>query len=159
MQRSLHINIHWKTAMMHEVFLLWIIITQTFLCAKISRTMVLADKCSWCRQIAYLGDQTISMKLASCKKSSQCISEMNWSTTASTVHALFFYENLVSLWSTFLWAWELIHAVQALVQHLNSFFQLNVHIDILDYINRIGNGRCVLNHAVHSCASRLCWSD
>ena len=32
-------------------------------------------------------------------------------------------------------------------------------IDILDYVNGIGNGRLVLNHAIHSYASRLCWSD
>ena len=31
--------------------------------------------------------------------------------------------------------------------------------DILDYVNGIGNGRRMLNHAVHSYASRLCWSD
>ena len=33
------------------------------------------------------------------------------------------------------------------------------NIDILDYVNGIGNGQNMLNHAVYSCASRLCWSD
>ena len=36
---------------------------------------------------------------------------------------------------------------------------IRITIDILDYVNGIGNGRRVLNHAVHSCASRLCRSD
>ena len=32
-------------------------------------------------------------------------------------------------------------------------------IDILDYVNGIGNGSRMLNQAVHSYACRLCWSD
>ena len=37
--------------------------------------------------------------------------------------------------------------------------QLTNTIDILDYVNGIGNGRRMLNHAVHSYTSCLCWSD
>ena len=42
---------------------------------------------------------------------------------------------------------------------LAAVSRLAYTIDILDYVNGIGNGRHMLNHAVHSYASRLCWSD
>ena len=56
--------------------------------------------------------------------------------------------------STTLSCWTVIHGFHVAASWLPCF-----DIDILDYVNWIENGRHMLNHTVHSCASRLCWSD